>query len=115
MSRAFRRRAAALDIDQAYAIHKTTAWRRHKTGGDYITPCLEAQVLELRAALQDPTYPRKPKHGQSGPGPEAVRWVLGVELHDMHTAGHWQKAVDVMTPYFETILEHHHIHGIDTR
>lgn len=106
----FRKRAAAFDIDQEYAEYKTTGWRRHKTGGDYLTPFQQAQVLELRAALQDPEYPHKPKYGQSGPGPEAIRYTLGVELHDMHTPHHWKQARDAMTPYFLRILTEHTSH-----
>ncbi len=103
----FRKRAALLGIDQEYAKLKTEGWRQHKLGGDYWTPFQEAQILELRAALQKAEYPRKPKEGQSGPGPEALRYVLGVELHDMHTPHHWKQAEEAMTPYFEYIVSHH--------
>lgn len=105
--RAFRKRASLLEIDQEYAALKTEAWRRHKTDGDYWTPFQKAQVLELRAALQDPEYPRKAKDGRSGFGPETLRYTLGVELHDMHAAEYWEQAKDVMTPYFERILDAH--------
>lgn len=104
----FRERAAALGIDQEYAACKTRGWRRHKAGGDYWTPFQRAQVLELRAALQDPAYPDKPKYGQSGHGPEAVRYTLGVELHDMHTPEHWHQARRAMTPYFRMVLRERH-------
>lgn len=103
----FRERAAALGIKQEYASFKTEAWRQHKIDGDYWTPFQKAQVLELRCALQDSTYPEKPSDGQSGPGPEAIRYLLGVELHDMHTSTHWEQAVDAMYPYFKYILTHH--------
>lgn len=103
----FRRRAAAVGIDERYAELSTRAWRNHKTGGDYWTPLLQAQVYELRAALQDPAYPHKPDYGQSGYGPEAARYVLGVELHDMHTDRHWEQARDAMIPYYERILRAH--------
>jgi hypothetical protein len=103
----FRERAALLGIDQEYAELKTEAWRRHKTGGDYWTPFQRAQLLELRAALGDPDYPGKPKEGRSGPGPEALRYALAVELHDMHTRRHWEQAEEAMVPYFERIVAHH--------
>lgn len=104
----FRERAALLEIDQEYAELKTEAWRRHKTGGDYLTLFRKAQLMELRAALQDSNYPEKPSEGLSGPGPEAIRYSLGVELHDMHTPKYWKQAVEAMTPYFEHIISHHH-------
>jgi len=104
--RKFRERAALLGIDQEYAELKTEAWRRHKTGGDYWTLFQRAQLLELRVALRDPDYPAKPKEGQSGAGPEALRYALAVELHDMHTAGHWKQAEEAMVPYFERIVAH---------
>jgi len=105
--RQFRIRAATAGIDPEYARASATAWRRHKTGGDYWTPMQRAQMLELRAALADPSYPGKPKYGQSGFGPEPVRYVAGVELHDMHSESHWEQAITVMTPYFERILRGH--------
>lgn len=98
---AFARRASRVGIDPRYAEQSTIAWRRHKTGGDYWTPMKQAQTYELRAALQDPDYPSKPRYGQSGFGPEASRYELGVELHDMRQ---WEQARDVMIPYFERIL-----------
>ncbi len=103
----FRKRAALLGIEPEYATLKTDGWRQHKLGGDYWTPFQEAQILELRAALPEAEYPRKPKEGQSGPGPEALRYVLGVELHDMHTPHHWKQAEEAMTPYFEYVVSHH--------
>lgn len=103
----FRERAAAIGLDQEYARLKTEAWRRHKTGGDYWSPFQQAQVMELRAALQDADYPNKPKEGASGLGPEAGRYALAVELHDMHTERHWAQAVETMVPYFDRILSSH--------
>ena len=105
--RHFRVRAATAGIDQEYARASTTAWRRHKTGGDYWTPMQRAQMYELRAAMGNPSYPAKPKYGQSGFGPEPVRYVAGVELHDMHSESHWEQAIAVMTPYFERVLRGH--------
>lgn len=105
---AFRRRADVAGIDERYADVSTVAWRNHKAGrGDYWTAFQQAQVYELRAALQDEEYPHKPRYGQSGFGPEAARYTVGVELHDMHTEEHWRQAVEVMTPYFERILRGH--------
>lgn len=93
-------RAALLDVDPEYAALTTEGWRRHKVGGDYWTPHLRAQQLELQAALRDPEYPSKPSHGRSGAGPEATRYLLGVELHDTRQ---WREARAVMVPYFERI------------
>lgn len=101
MTAAFDRRAAAAGIDPKYAELTTDAWIEHKTGGDYWTPMMHAQMLELRAALQDPTYPDKPRHGQGGFGPEPARYALGNELHDTRQ---WEQAREVMKPYFERIL-----------
>jgi hypothetical protein len=100
----FRRRASAAGIDPEYARLTTDAWREHKCGGNYWTPMMHAQMLELRAALQDPTYPDKPRHGQGGFGPEPARYALGNELHDTRQ---WEQAREVMTPYFERIVEEH--------
>lgn len=107
VTRKLRKRAAVIEADPAYATEKTKAWRRHKAGGDYWTPFQQSQVYELRAALRDPDYPNKPRAGQSGPGPEPVRYVLAFELHDMHTDRHWQQGIDVMVPYFSRILREH--------
>lgn len=104
---AFRERAVHATIDPRYAERSTTAWLHHKTGRDYWTPMARAQVLELRAALQDPDYPQKPSDGLAGPGPEAMRYALAVELHDMHTEDHWSQAKAVMRPYYERVLEAH--------
>ncbi|MFB6101977.1 MAG: hypothetical protein ABEJ73_05375 [Haloplanus sp.] len=98
------RRAAAAGIDSRYAELTTSAWLQHKTDGDYWTPMMHAQMLELRAALQNPTYPGKPRHGQGGFGPEPARYALGNELHDTRQ---WEQAREVMTPYFQRILDAH--------
>lgn len=102
-----RTRASVIGADHAYARTKATAWKRHKIGGDYWTPFMRSQVYELRAILQDPTYPAKPRAGQSGFGPEPVRYILAFELHDMKSDERWREGVDVMTPYFAAILDHH--------
>jgi hypothetical protein len=102
-----RQRAVLIGADQQYAVEKVRAWRRHKVGGDYWTPFQQSQLYELRAALNDPEYPHKPRAGQSGPGPEAMRYALAFELHDMHTERHWLQGIRVMTPYFLRILSHH--------
>jgi hypothetical protein len=93
-------RAALVGIDPEYAALTTEGWRRHKVGGDYWTPHLRAQELELQAAVQDPDYPEKPRDGEFGAGPEATRYLLGVELHDCRR---WEAARDVMVPYFAAI------------
>jgi hypothetical protein len=98
----FRARAEAADIDAEYARLTTVAWREHKCGGDYWSPMMHAQMLELRAALQDEAYPHKPRHGQAGFGPEPTRYALGNELHDTRQ---WTQAREVMTPYFRRIVE----------
>ncbi|MEF8841376.1 MAG: hypothetical protein V5A62_07075 [Haloarculaceae archaeon] len=108
---AFAKRAALVEMDPRYAEASTLAWKRHKVGGDYAGPMQRAQVYELRAAMADPEYPRKPHQGQSGHGPEAARYLLAVELHDMHTEGCWEQAQQVMTPYFERILRAHEDRG----
>jgi hypothetical protein len=102
--KAFARRASLVEADPAYAERSAVAWRRHKTGGDYWTPMQEAQMYELRAALQDPDYPHKPRGGQSGFGPEPARYALGVELHDTRR---YEEGVETMTPYFERIAAAH--------
>jgi hypothetical protein len=104
MRAAFERRASAAGIDPRYADLTTEAWIKHKTGGDYWTPTMHAQMLELRTALQDPSYPDKPRSGQSGFGPEPVQYALGIELHDMRK---WEQARSVMVPYFQRVLEGH--------
>lgn len=99
-----RQRASIIRADSEYAIKKAEAWRRHKAGGNYWTPFGWSQVHELRAALQNPEYPLKPRAGKSGLGPEPLRYVLAFELHDMHTKRHWRQGIEVMVPYYENIL-----------
>lgn len=101
---AFARRASLVGVDPEYAELSTVAWRRHKTGGDYWTPMQKAQMYELRAALQDPDYPNKPRDGTSGFGPEPARYALGVELHDTRR---YEEGVETMTPYFERVAAAH--------
>ncbi|MEZ3117220.1 hypothetical protein RYH80_14990 [Halobaculum sp. MBLA0147] len=103
----FRERAAIVGMNPAYAKQSTVGWRKHKSGGNYHEHLQRAQMYELRAAIGDQSYPDKPKHGQSGYGPEAARYTLAVELHDMHSENHWQQAVNVMIPYFNRILRGH--------
>lgn len=104
---AFRERAEIVGMPQLYATESTLAWKRHKVGGDYWTPMLAAQTHELRYAMHQLDYPDKHRHGTSGWGPEAVRYLLGVELHDRHDSTAWQQAVDAMTPYYQAILDAH--------
>ncbi len=101
------RRAELVGMDRRYADCTTEAWRNHKTMDDYWTPFLRAQTYELRAAMGDPEYPRKPKEGLSGFGPVATRYVLAVELHDRHTKESWKEAIRVMVPYYRAVLEAH--------
>jgi hypothetical protein len=98
----FRDRAVAAGIDPEYAPLTTLAWREHKCGGDYWTPMMHAQLLEIRVALQDDDYPDKPRHGLGGFGPEPTRYALGVEYHDTRQ---WEQAREAMTPYFRRIAE----------
>lgn len=104
---AFARRAKLVDMDPRYAELSSVGWRRHKTGGDYWTPLKRAQTIEIRAAIQNPEYPAKPRFGQSGFGPEATRYELGVELHDTRQ---FKAGVKAMTPYFKFILSGHSDH-----
>ena len=104
MRAALERRATVAGIDPRYAELTTEAWIEHKIGGDYWTPMMHAQMIELRTALQDSTYPDKPRHGQGGFGPEPTRYVLGNELHDTRQ---WEQARETMTPYFRRIAEAH--------
>ncbi|MFB6252839.1 MAG: hypothetical protein ABEI27_14350 [Halobellus sp.] len=99
---AFARRAEAAGIDPRDAPASTRGWLEHTAGGDYWTPLQRAQLYELRAALRDPTYPEKPRSGQSGYGPEPVRYFLGVELHDTRQ---WDEARRAMRPYFAFVLD----------
>jgi hypothetical protein len=101
---AFERRATVAGIDPQYATLTTEAWLQHKIGGDYWTPMMHAQMLELRTALQDSTYPEKPRNGRSGFGPEPVRYALGIELHDTRQ---FEQGRAAMVPYFQRILDAH--------
>jgi hypothetical protein len=102
VQRGFEKRAAAAGIDKEYAELTTEAWINHKTNdGDYWTPTMRAQMLELRVALQDEEYPHKPRSGLGGFGPEPARYVLGIEHHD---AREWEEAQNAMIPYFERVL-----------
>jgi hypothetical protein len=102
-----RTRALLIGADQRYATKKVEAWQEHKIGGDYWTPYQRAQLHEFRVAIQDPKYPRKPRGGRSGPGPEPMRYVLASELHDMNTKRRWEQGVEMLVPYFERILQEH--------
>jgi len=99
---AFERRAEAAGIDERYATLTTEAWIQHKTeNGDYWTPTMHAQMLELRAVLRNDNYPSKPRSGQGGFGPEPVRYALGIEYHDTRQ---WEEARNTMIPYFQFVL-----------
>lgn len=100
-------RAAAVGMDPAYAEATARSWRNHKTGGDYWSPMLRAQLVEFRAAIGADAYPDKPSDGLAGAGPEPVRYLLGAELHDLHDPTRWEEALRVMTPYFDRILRAH--------
>lgn len=102
--RALAHRADALGIDAEYAEATTTAWRRHKTGGDYWTPTLRAQRHELDAALPETTTAAKAGFGGSGFGSLPARYLVAVECHDCHSRERWTEAVSVMTPYFESLF-----------
>jgi hypothetical protein len=99
---ALTRRTEIVGIDGEYAPKTTEAWRNHKTGGDYWTPTMVAQSHEIAAAVGSPQ--EKPKYGQSGYGHLTTRYLVGLELHDMHTERHWQEAADVMATYYGEIL-----------
>lgn len=98
-------RAAVVGLPEEYATLTTAAWKAHKTGGDYWTPTLRAQKLEVRVATGTRDRPRKSSDGLGGPGPLAARYLVAVELHDMHSKRHWDRAVDVLTGYFAEILQ----------
>lgn len=99
---ALSRRAAIVGIDEEYAPKTTEAWRNHKTGGDYWTPPMIAQSHEIDAAIG--SAQEKTKYGQSGYGHLTTRYLVGLELHDMHIERHWKGAVDVMSAYYREIL-----------
>lgn len=104
LRQALARRADALGIEAAYAEATTTAWRRHKTGGDYWTPTLRAQRHELDAALPPAATTAKEEFGGSGFGSLPARYLVAVECHDCHSPEDWTEAVSVMTPYFEALF-----------
>jgi hypothetical protein len=101
---AFRRRAEALGINRAYAPLTTDAWMAHKLEENYWTPFLLAQQLVVQAATGIEDYPRKESDARHGLGPEPARYLLSVELHDLHDEQRWEEAAANMTTYFETIL-----------
>lgn len=98
-----KRRAEIIGMSPEYAVRTTEAWRQHKLGGDYWTPTLIAQSHEISAAIGEP-QPAKSGFGRSEYGHLAARYLVGVELHDMHTDDHWNQAVGIMTAYFAGIL-----------
>jgi len=102
---AFLRRAKIAGMDEAYAFYSTLAWRKHKVGGDYWSPMMNAQKIEFQCATGNQKYPEKPSDGEQGMGPDPARYLVGVELHDMHTEEDWKQAAVVMTPYFQNILD----------
>lgn len=99
-----RRRARIVGMDEAYARLTTEGWRRHKVGGDYSTPIMEAQRIQVGAALGTGAYPEKRRAGRSGYGELPARYLVAVELHDTRTRQARERIVAVMTPYFETLL-----------
>ncbi len=99
---ALARRAGIVGMDEEYAEKTTEAWRNHKTGGDYWTPTMIAQRHEIDAAIG--SSQEKPKYGRSGYGHLAARYLVGLELHDMHTDRHWKEAAGVMAAYYAEIL-----------
>lgn len=102
---ALRRRARIIGMDEDYGRLTTESWKQHKVGGQYSVPVLEAQRLEVRAALGTEAYPSKDRAGRSGYGELPTRYLVAVELHDDRSERAQQRIIDVMTPYFETILE----------
>lgn len=102
---ALQRRARIIGMPVTYASWTTTAWIRHKSGGDYVLPVLKSARHEVQAALGTDTYPDKPRGGQSGFGELPTRYLVAVELHDLRTPQAGERIVEVLTPYFETILE----------
>ncbi|WP_129116818.1 hypothetical protein [Halegenticoccus tardaugens] len=98
------RRASIVGMERTYATETTAAWREHKIGGDYWTPTMRAQRIEIRAAIGCGEHPEKPRFGRSGFGHLAAYYLAGTELHDMHTRRHWVRAARIMAHYFEEIL-----------
>ena len=99
------RRAELVGADPLYGVKTAAGWCEHKVGGDYWTPMMQAQHAEIRAAVGDPEYPEKPKYGQAGFGHLPAVYIAGVDCHDFHTESHWRRAVDLMTLYFQEILD----------
>jgi hypothetical protein len=104
VERPLRRRARIVGMSEEYARLTTLAWKRHKVGGDYWTPTLKAQRIEIDAAIGGSGHPEKNGFGADGCGHIAARYLVGVELHDMHTERHWNQAIDVMSGYFDEIV-----------
>ncbi|MBV0924935.1 hypothetical protein KTS45_12075 [Halomicroarcula limicola] len=98
------RRADIVGMSREYATATTDGWRKHKTGGDYWTPHMRAQLHEVRAALDAPEYPHKRGSSRHGLGPLPARYLVGIELHDMKSEEHWEEAVDVMQSYYAELL-----------
>jgi len=105
VERPLRRRARIVGMSEEYARLTTLAWKRHKVGGDYWTPTMKAQRIEIDAALGATDHPEKNGFGADGCGHIAARYLVGVELHDMHTERHWNQAIDVMSEYYAEILQ----------
>lgn len=99
-----RRRANIVGMDEEFASLTTEGWRRHKIGGDYETCFLAAQRLKVEAVLGTETYPEKERAGRSGTGELPARYLVAVELHDCRTQQARDRTIEIMTPYFETIL-----------
>lgn len=98
------RRAAIVGMDPEYARATTEGWRKHKTGGDYWTPHMTAQLHEVRVALDDPGYPHKRGSSPTGLGPLPARYLVCIELHDLKRDERWTEAVDVMHGYYADLL-----------
>lgn len=101
------RRARIVGMDPAYATLTTDSWKRHKVGGDYWTPILHAQKIECAVAFAGDRATAETSTRPDAIGHLPARYLVGVELHDLHTEGHWHQAVEIMTPYFEAILDSH--------
>ena len=99
------RRARIVGMDETYGRLTTESWKQHKVGGEYSLPVLEAQRLEVGAAIGTDSYPSKDRAGRSGFGELPARYLVAVELHDKRSERAQKRIVEVMTPYFETILD----------
>lgn len=97
------RRAEIVGMHPEYAVRTTESWKQHKLGGDYWTPILIAQNHEIGAAIGDLSS-ETAAFGRSGYSHLAARYLVGVELHDMHSDPHWGQALELMTAYFAEIL-----------